>query len=129
MLGILASRRGDLDEAGRQLEQSLALAERLPEPTARIAALNNLAQVRATSSDLNQAIALTQQALELCHAQGDRHREAALQGNMADLLHAAGRADEAMDHLKRAAAAFAEIGAEAGETGEPQPEIWKLVEW
>ncbi len=128
MLGILASRRGDVAEAGRQLEQSLALAERLPEPTARIAALNNLAQVRAASGDLDEAIALTQQALELCHAQGDRHREAALHGNMADLLHAAGRADDAMDHLKQAAAAFADIGAEAG-AKEPQPEIWKLVEW
>ena len=126
MLGVLASRRGDLEEARSQLERSLALAEGLPEPTARIAALNNLAQVRAASGELDHAIGLTQQALELCHAQGDRHREAALHGNLADLLHAAGRGEEAMDQLKQAAAAFAEIGAEAGE---PQPEIWKLVEW
>jgi DNA-binding SARP family transcriptional activator/Tfp pilus assembly protein PilF len=128
MLGILASRRGDLDEARSHLEQSLALAEGLPEPTARIAALNNLAQVRAAAGHHAEAIALTGQALELCHAQGDRHREAALHGNMADLLHAAGRAEEAMDHLKQAAAAFAEVGTEAA-SGEPQPEIWKLVEW
>ena len=126
ILGVLASRRGALKEAGRHLERSLALAEGFPEPTARIAALNNLAQVRAAAGDIDQAIELTEQALALCHAQGDRHREAALHGNMADLLHAAGRGEEAMDHLKQAAAAFAEIGAEEGE---PQPEIWKLVEW
>ncbi|MDP9343062.1 MAG: AAA family ATPase [Actinomycetota bacterium] len=126
MLGVLASRRGDLPEAREHLEQSLSLAEGLPEPTARIAALNNLAQVRAAAGDVAAAIALTDQALALVRVQGDRHREAALHGNMADLLHAAGRGEGAMEHLKQAAAAFAEIGAEAGE---PQPEIWKLVEW
>jgi hypothetical protein len=57
---------------------------------------------------------------------GDRHREAALHNNLADLLYVAGRSEEAMAHLKRAVAIFAEIGVDAGEM---QPEIWKLVEW
>ncbi len=126
ILGVLASRRGDLDAAREHLERSLALAEGFAEPTARIAALNNLAQVRAAAGNQDAAIDLTGQALALVQVQGDRHRQAALHGNMADLLHAAGRAEEAMEHLKLAATTFAEIGAEASE---PQPEIWKLVEW
>jgi hypothetical protein len=56
---------------------------------------------------------------------GDRHREAALHNNLADLLHTAGREDESMAHLKRAVEIFAEIG----ERDKLQPEIWKLVEW
>jgi hypothetical protein len=64
--------------------------------------------------------------LSLSTALGDRHREAALRNNLADLLHAGGASEEAMDELKRAVAIFAEIGADAGEA---QAEIWKLVEW
>jgi hypothetical protein len=58
-------------------------------------------------------------------AYGDRHREAALHNNLADLLHVVGRQEEPMGHLKRAVGIFAEIGEE----GELQPEIWKLAEW
>jgi hypothetical protein len=46
--------------------------------------------------------------------------------NPGDLLRADGRADEGMEHLKRAVAFFADIG------GQPDvllPEIWKLIEW
>jgi len=64
-------------------------------------------------------------ALELCARLGDRHREAALRNNLADLCHAAGREDESMAHLKRAVEIFAELGEGDG----LQPEIWKLVEW
>jgi hypothetical protein len=35
-----------------------------------------------------------------------------------------------MDHLKRAVAIYADIGAEAGgDISEWRPEIWKLSEW
>jgi len=56
---------------------------------------------------------------------GDRHREAALRNNMADLLHVAGRPDDAMAQLKRAVAIFAEVGAADPE----RAEIWKLSRW
>jgi hypothetical protein len=45
---------------------------------------------------------------------------------LADLFHATGEGEAAMQHLKLAAALFAEIGSE--ESGW-QPEIWKLTEW
>ena len=64
-------------------------------------------------------------ALDLRAAQGDRHREAALHNNLADLMHAAGQHEDAMRHLKLAVAIFAEVGLE----GEPRPEVWKLVRW
>ena len=55
-----------------------------------MAALNNLALVERAAGNLAEALELTREALALCAAQGDRHREAALHNNLADLLHAAG---------------------------------------
>jgi hypothetical protein len=75
--------------------------------------------------DIDKALVLARRALDLCASVGDRHREAAMHSNLADLLRAAGRNDEAMGHLRTSAAIFAEIG----EPDEPRPEIWKLVEW
>jgi tetratricopeptide (TPR) repeat protein len=126
ILGILARKRGDAAGAAAHLEQSLAIAEALPDPSSRVAALNNLALARADSGDLARATALAERALALGVAVGDRHREAALRNNLADLLHAAGRRDEAMAQLKQSVVIFAEIGMGTGDT---QPEIWKLTEW
>ena len=137
LLGILSRGRGDLAAARDYLEGAIAAAdladERLPkgtpvaiDPSVRIAALNTLALVAADAGDRTQAIELTRDALIRCERQGDRHRQAALENNLADLLHEEGRGDEAMVHLKLAVALFAEIG---GSPGDLQPEIWKLVEW
>lgn len=126
ILGVLASSRGDVDEAVGHLERSLALAERADDTSARAAALNNLAQALAARGDTEQAIAHAETALALCAAQGERHHEAALHNNIADLLHAAGRPEAAMAHLKAAVSIYAEIGVEAGAV---QPAIWKLAEW
>jgi tetratricopeptide (TPR) repeat protein len=75
---------------------------------------------------VERALSLTESALALCASQGDRHREAALHNNLADLLHALGQTEAAMAHLKQAVSIYAEIGVEAGTV---QPEIWKLSEW
>ena len=108
------------------LERSLELSTGLADPSIRIAALNNLALDHAAGGELSQAEALLRQALELCTAQGDRHRQAALRNNLADVLHKAGRRDGAMEELKHAATAFAAIGSDGGEL---YPGVWNLVEW
>jgi DNA-binding SARP family transcriptional activator len=125
LVGMLAGAAGDHQRASKHLELSLEHAGRLPDPGAKVAALNNLALVHRAAGRLDPAIELTTTALELCTAQGDRHRQAALHNNLADLLHAAGRGDEAMTHLKQAVAIFAEVG----EPDTLQPAIWQLVEW
>jgi tetratricopeptide (TPR) repeat protein len=119
ILGLLGCGRSYLE---RSLEQSTGLAD----PSIRIAALNNLALDHANDGELPQAEALLRQALELCTAQGDRHRQAALRNNLADVLHKAGRRDGAMEELKHAATAFAAIGSDGGEL---YPGVWNLVEW
>lgn len=126
LLGILARGRGDLVAAQAHLERSCEAAAAGADPGPQIAALNSLALVNADLGQRARATELTREALVLCERQGDRHRQAALENNLADLLQADGRQDEAMEHLKRAVTIFAEVG---GQPGELQPEIWMLIEW
>ena len=126
MLGLIARDRGDLPAARAALVRSLELAASDPDPGAAIAAGNALALVDAASGDPGAAIARLLPALDLARRTGERHLEAAIENNLADQLQAAGRREEAMTHLKRAVALFAEVG---GRPGELEPEIWKLVAW
>jgi hypothetical protein len=79
----------------------------------------------AAAGETDRALELTEAGLARAVELGDRHREAALRNRHADLLHAAGREDEAMAELKAAVATFADVGEE----GKLEPEIWKLSEW
>ncbi|MEE8331208.1 MAG: BTAD domain-containing putative transcriptional regulator [Acidimicrobiia bacterium] len=125
-LGILATEEGDYPGAAHHLEQGLAMADEVGGGAIRVAALNNLARATARIGDLDRGRALAEAALEESVAIGDRHREAALHNNLADLLHATGDVDESMKHLKKALQGFAEIelGADLS-----HPEIWKLAQW
>ncbi len=116
---------GVLTRDARHLRRSVEIATTLPDPSLRVAALNNLALALGRDGHADRAIPLAEEALALCVRLGDRHREAALHNNLADLLKAAGRQSESMRHLKRAVTLFAEIGAPQ----ELEPEVWKLVEW
>jgi DNA-binding SARP family transcriptional activator/tetratricopeptide (TPR) repeat protein len=126
MLGLAARERGNLALARELLERSLGQSARDPDPSASIAAGNALALVEAASGDVPAAIDRLETALDLCRRTGQLHLEAAIENNLADQLHAAGRHDEAMAHLKRAVTLFADIG---GRPGELAPEVWKLVSW
>ena len=125
MEGMLASARGRHGVALEHFRTCLALAEQAGDPQLRVAAWNNAALAHRSRGELDEAVRLTEQALELCAALGDRHREAALHNNIADLLHDQGREDEAMTELKRAVAAFADVGT----VEEPQAGVWRLVRW
>jgi tetratricopeptide (TPR) repeat protein len=124
--GMLASANGSENQARDHLQVAFDMATVADDLPAMIAALNNLALVERRSGDTDEAIELTTQALEACRRFGDRHREAALENNLADLFHDSGRPERAMEHLKRATAIFAEVGADPHG---PLPEVWKLVEW
>ena len=126
VLGILRSRSGDLKAARDHLSRSLALAASAPSQEARMAALQNLAMVCWHDGEIDESRCLVGEALELSVAHGDRHREAALHNTLADLLHVSGAEEEAMKHLKRAVAIYAEIGVESGAV---RPEVWKLTDW
>jgi len=62
-------------------------------------------------------------AAEICREIGDRHLEGAVENHLADILHAAGRDDDAMVHLRSAVEAFTDVDRDPTE---PDPGIWML---
>ncbi len=126
ILSLVARKHNDLPAAIAHGERSLAAARRRNDPSAEMAALNSLALAHAANAATGEAILLLQAALALGMRLGDRHREAALRNNLADLYHASGQPHAAMHELKQAVAIFAEVGAEAGADN---AEIWMLSEW
>jgi DNA-binding SARP family transcriptional activator/predicted ATPase len=125
LAGLVARRRQQRDQAQRHLEHAAALASSLPDPSVAIAALNNLALATAEAGEPDRARSLLLTAVERCERLGDHHRRAALHNNLADLLHREGDDDAAMAHLKQAVVLFAEVG----DASDPDPEVWKLVDW
>ena len=124
VLGVLAAARGDLTTATEHLERSRERARAASDVGLTVAAMNNLARVLEESGQIGEALVEAQAALALGVQHGDRHREAALHDHVADLLHRAGRDAEAMEHLKAAATAFAEV-----DDASKRPNVWKLVAW
>jgi hypothetical protein len=57
----------------------------------QVAALNNLALVERDRGAIDATMRHVQNALELCQTYGDRHHEAALRNNLADLYHLSGQ--------------------------------------
>lgn len=126
MMGILARRQGELDTASFHLKSSLEIAAALNEISMHIAALNNLALTLVEGGKFDEAQRLFDEALRLCTKLGDRHHEAALHNNLADLFHTMKQPQLAMVHLKQAVSIFAQIGVDSGAM---KPEIWRLAEW
>jgi tetratricopeptide (TPR) repeat protein len=126
ILSLVERKQNNLAAARQHAERSLAAANKLHDHAAELAALNSLALAHAAAGAPDTAIPLLHTALERCTRLGDRHQEAALRNNLADLYHATDQHDAAMEELKRAVAIFAEIGAEAGPEN---AEIWMLSEW
>jgi tetratricopeptide (TPR) repeat protein len=126
VLGILHRQIGRSQSAWDHLQQSWRQAQISERPGLQIAALNNMALSAAAADDSDRALQYAQSALDLASTIGDRHLEAALHSNLADLLHRRGEEEPARAHLRRSATIYAEIGR-SGEDW--QPEIWKLTEW
>lgn len=123
LAGMLAV---DPKEALIRLEKAVAMAEGTGRSDVAAAAYNNLALALRRSGDHSGAVGAARKALILLEPVGDRHQLAALHSNLADALHAAGDDERAREHLTKSARLFAEVGVE---TGQWEPEIWKLSEW
>jgi tetratricopeptide (TPR) repeat protein len=124
VLGMIALERGQVDESERHLTTSSELASTAQDVALQVASLNNLAHLLERRGSVDLGLDAATEALELGIRHGDRHRIAALHDHRADLLHQAGREDEAMWHQKQAAANFADVDQAQG-----RPEVWKLVSW
>jgi len=129
LCGLLARHRGDPVLARQHLTDALRIAATLPGPAARMASLNNLALLELAEGVLDAAEARPREALTLATATADRHHEAALRNNLADVLNAAGRRSDAIVEVARSATILAELGGLGAASREPTPEVWRLVDW
>jgi DNA-binding SARP family transcriptional activator/tetratricopeptide (TPR) repeat protein len=114
--------RGDPSE----FELAIAAARQGSHREEEAAALNNLALALLDRGEGEIALDHAGRALALLSNVGDRHRRAAVHGNLADIHHAMGNDQESRRHLVLAVELFAEIGIEPGGW---EPEIWKLTSW
>jgi len=126
LFGILVRNDGNATLALEHLQKSISYARQLENPAAQIASLNNLALAQADQDMYENSIETLEGALIECQNLGDRHLEAALRNNLADVLRAAGKMQASIDQLKQAVVIFAEIGQNVEDW---EPEIWKLAEW
>lgn len=126
VLGMFDRAQGNASAAVEHLQASLAAAQESSNLLAQAAALNNLSLALLDLQRLDEAETYNRQALQYCVQVGDRHSEAALLNNLADIHHVAGREDKSLEALKRAVMIFAEIGVSGTEM---KPEIWKLTAW
>lgn len=129
LAGLLARHRDEPTVARRHLEEALAIAAILPEPAPRMAALNNIALLDVVEGAPESAEARLRQAIGIATATADRHHEAALRNNLADVLNAGSRRSEAIAEVTRSAVILAELGGLAATPGELTPEVWRLVDW
>jgi DNA-binding SARP family transcriptional activator/tetratricopeptide (TPR) repeat protein len=123
MAGLVALDAGDARAAVAHLEVAVEAAADDGDPSAAIAALTGLAMATAATGDLDGALERGEQAIAACRRIGDRHLEAAVENHVADLLHAAGRDEEAFEHLRRSVEAFSEFD---GDPADPDPGVWML---
>lgn len=119
IMGVLAAEPG---ESLEYLDEALDLAG--DDPLRRMAALNNKAYVLGQTGQPDVGIGLVEEAIEIAHRTGHRHREAALLDHLADLHHQAGRTSEAEQAVAQAVALFADVDA-----GSWEPELWLLARW
>jgi len=110
------------ESALKHLDRALDLAG--TDELARMAAMNNKAHVLARGGDVEEAVLLVEQAIEIAASTGHRHHQAALHNHLADLHHQMGHTDRAAEELTRAVALFADVDAGAWE-----PEVWLLSRW
>ena len=123
MAGLVALDTGNAASATVHLEAAVDAAVDDPDPSSRIAALTGLALALAAAGDLDAALERGEEAVVACRRIGDRHLEAAVENHLADLLHEAGRDEDALEHLRRSVEAFSEFD---GDPADPDPGVWML---
>ena len=121
-LNILGVVDRDPSAAMRHIDDALDLAG--DNDIFRMAALNNKAHVLAEIGNVNSAVSLVGEAIEIASRTGYHHHEAALRNHLADLYHQAGFNEESRQAQTEAMVLFADIDAGAWE-----PELWLLRQW
>ncbi|MEM0449682.1 MAG: tetratricopeptide repeat protein [Methanomassiliicoccales archaeon] len=109
-LGAAYRRKGDLEEARDLFEKAREIAEEIQDGHVLSAALNNLAMVEWDRGSPSRAEPLFRDSIAAAHQAEDMAGEGQALRNLAALLRAQGRAEEAWRRLEESESAFLRIG-------------------
>ena len=110
LLAIVASRRGDRDQALALLEESLEIGRRGGDAWLLSIALNNLGNLLMGEGEYERAIELFEESLAVGEARGDLDRRARAYNNLGWATHGLGDLARARDFYRRGLEAATEIG-------------------
>jgi tetratricopeptide (TPR) repeat protein len=110
LLAIVASRRGDRDQALAWLDESLAIGRRGGDQWLLAIALNNLGDLLMGEGEYERAIELFEESLAVGEARGDLDRRARAYTNLGDATYGLGDLDRARALYKGGLEAATEIG-------------------
>ncbi len=112
--GTLAGRQGDLEAAGRLLEESLRLFREVGDRWGIGWALDNLGMLALSGGDIERARTMFQESLEIFRQIGDRRGAACTLDNLGWAALLGGDIAGAQRHFEGALAVFREIGDRRG---------------
>ena len=115
LLAIVASIRGDRDQALTWFEESLAIGRRGGDQWLLSIALNNLGTVFADAGDYERAAELFEESLAIGEARGDLDRRARALNNLGSTAQSLGDLSRARDFYRRGLEAATEIGLVEGQ--------------
>ena len=115
LLAIVASRRGDHDQALALLEESVEIGRRGGEQWLLSIALNNLGNELMGEGEYERAAELFEESLAIGEARGDLDRRARAYNNLGWATTSLGDFDRARDFYKRGLEAATEIGLVEGQ--------------
>ncbi len=115
LLAIVASRRGDRDQALALLEESVAIGRGGGEQWLLSIALNNLGNELMGHGEYERAAELFEESLAIGEARGDLDRRARAYNNLGWARKELGDLDRARDFYKRGLEAATEIGLVEGQ--------------
>lgn len=88
--------RGELEEAGRSVARSIAIAEELSDASLRARGRGLSAEILAMRGQLDEALRIRKELLPVYEELGDIRERAVTMGRIADILQARGQLDEAL---------------------------------
>jgi predicted ATPase/DNA-binding XRE family transcriptional regulator len=115
MLGNLAKRRGDAEDALRLYTEGSAVLRKLDDAKGLVVALNNLSALYIERGELSQALPLLEESIALKRVLGDQRGVAVSLMNQGELLKGQGHYAQAMSTTQTGLAIFQSLGDSQGE--------------
>ena len=113
-LGRLHDAIGNLDNALKHYEQSLAIQQEIGDKSGEGTTLNNISQIYDARDDYDTALKYLKQSLAIRQEIGDKSGEGTTLNNISQIYDARGDYDTALKYLKQSLAIQREIGDIAG---------------